>query len=209
MIFVNDLSALYLDMSKDRLYCDGKDSIERRSVQFAMNEILKALVTLMAPILSFTAEDILKYVPSSQSLVPGSQSPVPSVFLLEMPKADQRYLDEKLQEKWETILGYREKVYQKLELLRAVKEIGGSIDARVEILAKGKDLEMLKSIESLLPMVLIVSKVILKDGEGEPLVSHAIGKKCERCWMWKETVGLSSEHSTLCSRCAAVVKSLQ
>ena len=114
----------------------------------------------------------------------------------------------KLEEKWATILSYREKTYQKLEGLRSSKEIGGSIDARVEILAKGKELETLKSVESLLPMIFIVSKVSLKDGEGEPLVSHALGKKCERCWMWKEEVGQDKTHSTLCERCAKVVVNL-
>ena len=195
---VNDLSAFYLDMSKDRLYCGGKNSIERRSAQFAMNQILITLVRLMAPILSFTAEDIFKYLNLKSN----------SIFMMEMPNADQKYLDDKLQEKWETIIGYREKVYQKLELLRASKEIGGSIDAQIEILAKGKDLEALRSVESLLPMVFIVSKVSLKDGEGEPLVSHALGKKCERCWMWQEEVGQDHQHPTLCARCASVVNNL-
>jgi len=195
---VNDLSAFYLDMSKDRLYCDTKDSLERRSVQTAIHEILFALIKLMAPILSFTAEDILGYVA-------GHESRVASVFLLDMPKAKEKYLDIKLEEKWERILEWREKVYQKLEVLRAGKEIGGSIDAQVVLFAKGKELETLKSVEASLPMIFIASKVVLAEGEGEPRVAHAPGAKCQRCWKWAESVGQNKAHSTLCERCAKVV----
>ena len=102
----------------------------------------------MAPILSFTAEDISRY-----------SSRVASIFLEDMPKLDNKYLDEKLESKWTTILEVREKVYRKVEKLRAAKEIGGSIDARVELFAKGKELELLRSVEDLLPLVLIVSQV--------------------------------------------------
>jgi len=199
---VNDLSALYLDMSKDRLYCGGKKSIERRSAQFAFHDILMALVKLMAPILSFTAEDILKYASDSQS-------EANSIFLTDISKPDNKYLDEKLETKWETILGIREKVYRKIEELRAAKEIGGSIDAQVEVFAKGKELEILKSVEALLPMVFIASKVILAEGEGEPKAVHAPGQKCQRCWMWSESVGQNQGHSTLCDRCAKVVMGLE
>ncbi|MDD5382386.1 MAG: isoleucine--tRNA ligase [Candidatus Margulisbacteria bacterium] len=194
---VNDLSAFYLDMSKDRLYCGGRDSVERRSAQFAMNEVLTTLVKLMAPILSFTAEDISRYALR-----------VTSIFLEDMPRPDAKYLDEKLERKWETILGFREKAYRKIEELRSNKTIGAAIDAQVELLATGKELEILKSVAALLPMILIVSKVVLTEGEGEPKVSHAPGEKCQRCWLWSESVGSDKEHPTLCQRCSSVVRSI-
>jgi isoleucyl-tRNA synthetase len=198
---VNDLSALYLDMSKDRLYCDGRDSLERRSAQTAMHEILHALIRLMAPILSFTAEDILRYIMSNDKCQMTNEG---SIFLLNMAKAEKKYLDEKLEAKWGSVIEVREKVYQKLEFLRASKEIGGSIDAQVELFAIGKELEILKSIEALLPMVFIVSKVNLSEGEKDPLASHAPGAKCQRCWKWSESVGQDKIHSTLCDRCVKV-----
>jgi isoleucyl-tRNA synthetase len=192
---VNDLSALYLDMSKDRLYCGGKNSIERRSAQFALHTILMTLVKLMAPILSFTAEDIFRYTKSE----PGS------VFLLEMPKANEKYLDDKLEKRWEKLLELRGKIYQKLEALRADKAIGSALDAEVRIFATGKYHDELKAIGAVLPMVFIVSKVILAEGEGEPEAAPAAGSKCQRCWMWSESVGQQPDHPTLCERCYGVV----
>jgi isoleucyl-tRNA synthetase len=204
---VNDLSAFYLDISKDRLYCGGKDSIERRSAQFALHEILRTLIKLMAPILSFTAEDILKYADKPSPLPPlpqgeGNKRGEGSIFLLDMPRTDKQWLDERLEAKWDTILAMREKAYRKIEELRAIKTIGASIDAQVALFAKGKELEILKSVEDILPMAFLVSKVILCEGEGEPQAAHAPGKKCVRCWMWSE----ETDHSTLCTRCAKVVK---
>jgi len=208
----NDLSSLYLDMSKDRLYCGGKHSIERRSAQFAMNEILQALIKMMAPILSFTAEDILRYFKSKTQnpcLPAGkAKSQQGSVFLLDMPKVEKKYTDQAFEEKWNKIIELREKVYQKLEVLRSAKTIGGSIDALIEIPAHGNELDLFKSVEKMLPMILIASKVVLKEGEGEPVVSHAPGTKCQRCWLWKETIGQDPTHSTLCDRCAKVVNEL-
>jgi len=211
---VNDLSALYLDMSKDRLYCGGKDSTPRRSAQFAMQEILMTLVKLMAPILSFTAEDILKHMKSKPQtsnfqINPNSELPTSnSVFLLEMPKPDKNFLDENLEAKWEVIWGVRERVYRELEKKRAAKEIGGGIEAQVEIFSEGNELEILRSIEKILPMVFIVAKVILSEGKGDPIVSHSTGKKCVRCWIWSETVGSHKEHPELCERCGRVVAAI-
>jgi isoleucyl-tRNA synthetase len=192
---VNDLSAYYLDMSKDRLYCGKKDSLERRSAQTAIEEILLTLIKLMAPILSFTAEDILHYVPSPTYAEK-------SVFLMDMPGVNKEYLDKKLEEKWEKILELKEEVYREVEALRAKKEISASLEALVEIGTKGR--EWTKEIESLLPMVMIVSQVKLVDGD-KVVVKRAAGKKCVRCWMWKESVGKDKEHPTLCERCASVV----
>jgi isoleucyl-tRNA synthetase len=195
---VNDLSAYYLDMSKDRLYCGGKDSVERRSAQTALQEILLALTKLMAPILSFTAEDIYRHVPSLMSKVA-------SIFLLEMPKADSRLLDKKLEERWEKILQLKETVYQELEAQRARKMISASLEAVVEIGTQGR--EWVKEEKDILPMVLIVSQVKLIDGEAI-IVRKSKAKKCVRCWMLLEDVGKDSKHPELCGRCAKVVESI-
>ncbi|MCU0641104.1 MAG: isoleucine--tRNA ligase [Candidatus Margulisbacteria bacterium] len=192
---VNDLSAFYLDMSKDRLYCDGKDSVERRSAQFAMHEILTTMVKLMAPILSFTAEDISRYAKTDGS-----------VFLQKMPQADQAYLDDKLGAKWDALLDIRAKAYQKIEELRATKAIGSATAAQVTIAAKGQELEMLRSVEKLLPLIFIVAKVVLTEGESAIQVVAAPGQKCERCWIVKEDIGRNQAHPTLCGRCGSVVK---
>ncbi|MBN2057564.1 MAG: isoleucine--tRNA ligase [Candidatus Saganbacteria bacterium] len=197
---VNDLSAYYLDMSKDRLYCGGKDSIERRSAQFAMSRILDALVRLMAPVLSFTAEDILRYMSEA---VKGQE--VQSVFLLDMPEVDKKYLDAKLEARWEKLLQLKEQVYQQIEALRAQKEISASLEATVELGTKDRD--WLKGTENILAMVLIVSSVKLTDND-QIVVKRSSGKKCTRCWMLLPSVGQDKEHPELCERCAAVVKGL-
>ncbi|MFA5183389.1 MAG: isoleucine--tRNA ligase [Syntrophales bacterium] len=193
---VNDLSAFYLDLSKDRLYCGGKESRERRSAQFAMNQILITLVKLMAPVLSFTAENINQFLNAKEQK---------SIFLAAMPAVDRQYLDEKLENKWAIILAAREKAYRQIEAVRNAKEIGASIDAQIEYFAKGNELATLQSVAELLPMIFIASKVTLAEGEGEPKVSHAPGEKCERCWNWRESVGKNSTHPTICDRCAKVV----
>ena len=198
---VNDLSALYLDLSKDRLYCGGKDSPERRSAQFAMNEILQTLIKLMAPILSFTSEDIYKYLNSAL----GIRNSALSIFLLDMPKAGPRYLDAKLEERWNKIIDLKIEVYKVLEAARGRKELASSTEALVEIGVKGR--EWVKEVEAnLLPLVLIVAQVKLTDGEAI-VVKHAPGQKCERCWIVKEDVGADQKHPTLCQRCSEVVKS--
>ena len=218
---VNDLSAYYLDMSKDRLYCGGKDSLERRSAQTAINEILNVLIKLMAPILSFTAEDIYRYLNDElrnqnssfaaaqlrrmdDEANPKFQSPS-SIFLLEMPKVNKECLDPKLEKRWEKLFVLREEVYQQIEALRAKKGISASLEAMVEIGAKGR--EWVKDVENLLPMVLIVSQVKLVEGD-KIIVKHAAGQKCQRCWMWQESVGQNKKHSTLCERCAKVVETI-
>jgi isoleucyl-tRNA synthetase len=198
---VNALSAYYLDMSKDRLYCGGKDSLERRSAQTAMNEILQALIKLMAPVLSFTAEDIFRHIIKNEKLKIKNEG---TIFILDIPKVNQKYLDEKLEKKWEKILELKEEVYRELEAVRAKKEVSASLEVLVEIGTRGR--EWVKEIESILPMALIVSQIGLVDGEGI-VVKHAAGKKCERCWMWQESVGKHVKHPTLCSRCAKVVES--
>ncbi|MBN3032961.1 MAG: isoleucine--tRNA ligase [Candidatus Saganbacteria bacterium] len=213
---VNDLSALYLDMSKDRLYCGGKDSPERRSAQFAMNEILLTLVKLMAPVLSFTSEDINKYIKfeirNSKFEGKGENSKFEfvsdfdirdSIFLHDFPKADPQYLDAKLEERWEKIIALKLKVYKELEAVRGRKELGSSIEALVEIGTKGR--EWAREVEAILPLVFIVAKVKLTDGEAIA-VKRAPGQKCERCWIVKEDVGSDKQRPTLCGRCSSVVR---
>jgi isoleucyl-tRNA synthetase len=124
---------------------------------------------------------------------------------LGFPGVKKEYLDEKLGAKWDTLLLVREKVYKVLEEARNEKLIASSVEASIEIFAEGEDFKTLKSVEDLLAMILIVSQVKLSSGKGDPKVTHASGHKCERCWMWSESVGRDKEHLTLCQRCAAVV----
>ncbi|KAF0134737.1 MAG: isoleucyl-tRNA synthetase [Candidatus Saganbacteria bacterium] len=185
---INELSSLYLDANKDRLYCGGKNSIERRSAQTAMDEILKGLIILISPILSYTAEDIQRYYKKDGS-----------IFFKDMPKAE--HSDEKLEAKWEIILEARKEILKALEESRNKKEIAASLDAKVLIKATGDRFNALKSIEPILSMILIVSRVELTEGENSIIISHADGQKCERCWIW-------TDKSPICARCAEVISNL-
>lgn len=202
---VNDLSALYLDIVKDRLYCGEKASKERRSAQTVIYEILIALVKLMAPILSFTAEDIWQHL-NSEFRIPKSK--FESVQLLEMPKLNEKCLDKELEEKWEKLLSIREVVYKALEEARNNKVIGASLEAEVQISPSKEIKKLLEKELAKLPAFLIVSQVKLMPEEKElkVVIKHASGKKCERCWQWSEAVGKDKKHPTLCERCVEVVK---
>lgn len=209
---VVDMSAFYLDVLKDRLYISMQDSRERRSAQTAMYEILNSMVRLMTPILSFTAEEVWKYLPFD-----GHKAD--SVHLAQFPSVNKDYIDDQLAARWDTLLKVRGEVSKALELARCDKVIGHSLDADVSIFAPEKLYGFLKTYLHELRSIFIVSKVNLFDneeGNGEfksqeveglgISVAQAPGEKCERCWTYHPTVGDSREHPTACRRCVEVIE---
>lgn len=205
---VVDMSNFYLDIIKDRLYCEKPDSKLRRSAQTAMYRILSAISRLVAPILSFTADEIWSYMNHCAGENPES------VFLNDMPeKSGMTYTDEFIA-KWDYIYNLRVDAKKALELKRADKVIGSSLEADL-VIAAGADYEKLASLRDILPAVFIVSKVDIENSaEGEYkgettglgfTVKKAAGQKCERCWIYSDTVGKCAEHPTLCERCAHTV----
>jgi len=193
---VNDLSALYFDILKDRLYCSEQKGKLRRSSQTSMAEILSALVKLFAPILSFTAEDIWGYI---------KKGAAGSIFEENIPDVNAKYLDKKLEEKWNRLLEIRGEIYKAIEQARAEKLISHPLEGRVEIKASGEDYWLLKGMEKEMAGILIVSEFAVDEGSRNIEVKRAEGKKCERCWMHLKSVGKSREHPTLCERCSDVV----
>ncbi len=193
------LSSFYFDILKDRLYTQGKDSKERRSAQTALHEILLVSVKIMAPILSYTIEEVWEYLPGEKE---------ESAHLSDWPKVNKRFLNKKLEERWERLISIRERVLDSLEKARKEKRIGNSLEAEVEIRCE-KEYQFLKKYEKDLPALFIVSKVrLVKKGNGEILVKvkKAPGKKCSRCWNYSIEVGKSKEYPTLCPRCIRVIK---
>ena len=210
------LSSLYLDIIKDRLYCDGKDSASRRSAQSALWMILDAMTKVFAPILAFTCDEIWLQMPHRAEDDPRN------VVLNQMTKPYADYaLSEAEMTAWETAFRLRSDVNGVLETARADKRIGKSLEAHVALFAKDEDtkaaLEAVKAID--LPEIFIVSNVstdeaapaegaVVEAGVSYPgltvAVSEAKGTKCPRCWMHSET---PDEHG-LCPRCAAVCKAL-
>jgi isoleucyl-tRNA synthetase len=204
-----DMSAFYLDILKDRLYTSKASSVDRRSGQTAMYKILSTLVRLMAPVLSFTADEVWSYMPGDRKLS--------SVFLADFPKAEEQYLDDALEARWEKLLAVRGEAAKVLEALRKDKKIGHSLDAAVTLYAGEGLHDLLKRYEKDLPFIFIASQVIV-DREGNALAdaftsdtvkgvrvtaAPAAGQKCGRCWMYQESVGTVADHPQICGRCAS------
>ena len=204
---VLDMSNFYLDAAKDRLYVEGKDSETRRAAQTTIYKVLHVLTRLIAPILSFTSDEIWKFMPHKEG------DDVRNVVLNDFPTVEQE-VDTGLIERWEKIHAIRDDVKKALEIARTAKVIGASLESAVTIYATGEQLEFLRSVEPILTTVLIVSAVEIKEGDGGEFkgdsgigvtVVHASGDKCERCWSYSDTVGEDAEHPTLCARCRAIV----
>ncbi|MCJ7488139.1 MAG: isoleucine--tRNA ligase [Candidatus Aminicenantes bacterium] len=202
--FTVDMSAFYLDVVKDRAYCSGKGSLERRSAQTAMFSILRDSLLLMAPILSFTADEAWAHVPAFA----GKDD---SVHLGEFPKA-QDWLGDRgaaFVDDMERLLGVREKVLKELEKSREAKLIGNSLEASVTLKAPAADAAFLETRKESLAALFIVSAVTIEKVPGDDLaieVTKAPGGKCERCWNFSTRVGTSPDHPTFCARCEKVVK---
>lgn len=201
---VTDMSNFYLDIIKDRLYCEKEDSEVRRADQTAMYRILSAVARLAAPIISFTAEEIWTYMPHT------STDDKESIFLNQMPEKSGIEFSDEFVSKWEFIYSTRETVNKVLEEKRNEKLIGKSLEANIIIHCGESLYEKYNALTEELKDILIVSGVSAsKDGNDEVPeieVIKAEGEKCERCWSYSNTVGSDSEHPTLCARCAAVVK---
>ena len=205
-----DLSALYLDIVKDRLYTAAADSVPRRAAQTALWHMLDRLVRLMAPILSYTADETWTYVPGR---------PPTSVFEAGFAAVDPALVDDALAERWEHLLAARTVVTKGLEEARQSGVIGHSLDARVLLVPSDALRPLLAAQGAALPALFIVSQVELAEALGDEapaasssdlavVVAPARGAKCGRCWNYSEAVGRDAEHLELCERCLPVVRAL-
>lgn len=199
---VIDMSNFYLDIIKDRLYCEKEDSELRRAAQTTMYRILSAVARLAAPIISFTAEEIWGFMPHS------ANDDTQSVFLNQMPEKSGIVFDTEFVEKWNFIYSTREAVNKVLEEARNSKTIGKSLEAGIVIHASENDYEKYNTLAGQLAEILIVSdvKVEKSDSETSFEVVKADGEKCERCWCYSKYVGTNHEHPTLCQRCVTAVE---
>lgn len=199
---VVDMSNFYLDIIKDRLYCEKENSELRRAAQTAMYRILSALARLAAPIISFTAEEIWQFMPHT------SADDKESVFLNQMPEKSSIEFSTEFIEKWELIYNTRLGANKALEEARNAKTIGKSLEAKMIIKCSGELYSKYTALAGELKDILIVSGVEVAEGEGETVyeVAKADGDKCERCWCYSCYVGTNSAHPTLCERCAIAVE---
>jgi len=203
-----EMSAFYLDILKDRMYTSKADSLSRWSAQTVMHEILDTLVRLVAPILSFTADEVWRCMPGRE---------VESVHLAAFPILNPEWKDDVLAARWERIIKVRADVSKALELARTAKTIGHSLDAAVAISAPPELQAFLQEYRTELASIFIVSKAVLVDEisgecwaseniEGLKIqVTAAPGIKCERCWIYSEELGTHGDHPTICPKCTQAV----
>ncbi|HQP41491.1 MAG TPA: isoleucine--tRNA ligase, partial [Smithella sp.] len=202
-----DLSALYLDVLKDRLYTNKAASAVRRSGQTAMFIILNAMTRLLAPILTFTSEEVW-------AAMPDWTNKEDSVHLAQFPEVSGTFFNADLGERWKAMIDAKSEIAKAVEQARKEKIVGHSLDARITIAAPEKLRALFAAHLEDLKALLIVSQLQLADeqdiaapfrsAEIEGLmvgVEKARGAKCERCWIYDESVGADAQHPTICARC--------
>ncbi len=192
-----DLSALYVDITKDRMYCDAPDAPRRRATQTVMHTVFNALTRLLAPILAFTADEAWEF----------AGNPVGAVHLQAFPEADAALRDAGLEAHFDALLALRGVIAQAIEPARKEKLIGNALEAAVTLeIADPALLARLQGQEGELEEFFILSKLTLVPGaETKASLIPTPDKKCARCWRHKLTVGANPDHPELCDRCAEVV----
>jgi isoleucyl-tRNA synthetase len=201
-----DMSAFYLDVLKDRLYTCATHSKARRSAQTALWELLDTFTRLVAPILSFTSEEVYQAMYEGRP----NQSRSESIHLVLFPKHQALPDEECLLAEWEKIRGVREAVLKSLEGARQGGMIGNSLEARVAIRAAGEMAVLLRRHVDDLRFIFIVSQVEVEESPNtsdnlQIEVLKADGQKCERCWNYSVAVGKDQTYPTLCERCIPAI----
>jgi len=201
-----DMSSFYLDILKDRLYTFRADSPERRAAQWVLQRILFDMTRLMAPVLSFTAEELWSYIPGRST---------ESVFLSGFPVPEESFTDEAMEKRWDLLIAVRNEANKALEIKRKDKFIGNALEAKLVLYAPENFYQLLQDYSDFLPSLFIVSDVELlrpdlltpdtyESTEMNGLfikVERASGRKCARCWNWRPTVGNFEEHPLICEHC--------
>ena len=213
-----DMSSFYLDVLKDRLYTFKSDSAERRAAQWVLSQILSTMTRLMSPVLSFTAEEVWQNMKQSASgKARSGQDMEASVFLSSFPEADEKYSAPDLEKKWDDLFLLRSEVNKALEIKRAERFLGNSLEAKIILRLSQKYKDLLMGNKDFLPTFFIVSAAEINDeslegsyksAEIEGLeinVERAAGVKCQRCWNWSEAVGTFAEAPDVCERCHKAV----
>jgi isoleucyl-tRNA synthetase len=189
----DDLGSFYLDILKDRLYTTKANSKERRSAQTALYQITQTLLRLMAPFLSFTAEEAWQVVGNSESIFLETYADHSTV---------RPELVVGLKAKWERITEIRAAVNKEIETLRADGKVGSSLQANIHLICTDADYEILSSLGADIKFAFITSKLTLERGSELAIaVTTSEDTKCERCWHYVADVGSNLEHPTICGRC--------
>ncbi|MFL6539239.1 MAG: class I tRNA ligase family protein, partial [Chthoniobacterales bacterium] len=191
-----DLSSLYVDITKDRMYCDAVDSPRRRATQIAMHEIFESLTKLLAPVLVFTADEAWGYLGAGGS-----------VHLQEFPQVDAEKRDEGAERAIDQLLKLRGVIGQAVEQARQEKLIGNALEAAVLLRTDTSALREMP-IEDLKEFFILSDLKLEQSATTSASISKTTNGKCARCWRFLPTVGHSAEHPELCDRCETVVAQL-
>jgi isoleucyl-tRNA synthetase len=209
---VVDMSSFYLHILKDRLYTFKTDSNDRRACQWVLSNILITMTQLMAPVISFTAEELWGFIKGNKE---------ESVFLSKFPEPDKKFLDAALEEKWARLISIRDEVNKAIEIKRQNKFLGDSLEAKVALYLNDSDYILMNEYKDFMPTLFVVSSAEINKSLGETdddiykselikdmkvSVKRADGKKCERCWNWSLKVGTYDDTPEICERCYKVIK---
>jgi len=199
---ISDLSGFYLDVIKDRLYCDPAASHSRRSAQTVLSQIVTRLIRLLAPILSFTADECWRFMGHADA-----------VSLSDLPSVDETQMDAKLVEDWKVLLSLRDTVLASIEKARAAGKVKAARETKAIIrVHKPEIAESFQKHGQELPMALGVSQIEwVNDSTVEFAavdIEMAAGAKCARCWIYKTDIGVQKEWPDICGRCADAVKGM-
>lgn len=213
-----DMSSFYLDVLKDRLYTYRPDSLERRAAQWVFYKILLTLTRLMAPIISFTSEEVWQCIRNGRKGDKhGTEEIEESVFLSSFPEFHEKYYDKDLEKRWDKLFLLRNEVNKALEIQRAKKFIGNSLEAKVVLSLQEKYRDIVSKYKDFLTTFFIVSAVEISDFELVNayksteidglyiLIERAPGEKCQRCWNWSNFVGTFEDAPEICERCHKVI----
>jgi isoleucyl-tRNA synthetase len=198
-----EMSNIYMDVLKDRMYCDAADSLSRRSAQSAMHSILDCLIRMLGPILVHTAEE------AWEAMEFKSQN-VDSVHLADMPKFDESIDFEADEQLWQKLMGLRDEVLRVLEGLRQEKKIASNQQACVTICCNDEDADFLNEfgLEQFASLCIVSEVKIVKTTEQTTIAAEKSNyNKCQRCWNYWPSVGENVEYPDLCERCVDVVRS--
>ncbi len=204
-----DLSAVYFDVIRDRLYTSAPRSMARRAAQTVVWRIAYALVRLLAPVLSFTCEEVWDFLPKPAGAAPSvhiAEFPAPGELAEGIGEGQRRRI-----ENWDRLIAVRDHVLKSLEEARQEKRIGAPLEARVLLRAGAETYSLLDEYRDELATLFIVSEVALENGIAAPLaatIERAEGAKCERCWKHLADVGTHEGFPTLCSSCHAAVREI-
>lgn len=200
--FIVDLSSFYLNIMKDNFYCNSLNSSVRRASQSTIFRILKDTALLLAPILSFTTEEIWENIPNFN----GKER---SVHLHNFPKSDTRFKNKIDLEKWEKTMLIRENILKEIENARNNKIIGDSLESEVHLILNDDMFNIINDNVELLKKITVVSSINLKKGKDKIEIKKFEGEKCPRCWNWFKKEKINHNFPELCNRCSEVMEDFQ